>query len=152
MEINAQALEQEILDALDKNGIWVLSTSANDYVTARPMSIIHRGLDIYFQSNRDYVKYAQMRTNPHVALTWNNITIEGRAEELGPWGVLADGTLAEQYRDTHENSFKHYAHLKGQTVFHITPIRVRLWKYIEGTPYREILDVAAGEARRLGVL
>ena len=82
MNINYNDLEQQVIKALEENKIWILSTSENDIVTSRAMSIINDGLNIYFQTNKCYIKYQQMKKNKNVALCYNNISIEGNATGL----------------------------------------------------------------------
>ena len=83
MIIDYQKLEQETVEMLENNKIWVLSTSFIDKITSRSMSIVHMGMDIYFQTNKKYTKYIQMTKNPNVTLCTGNISIEGTAQEIG---------------------------------------------------------------------
>ena len=66
----------EIVSILEKNKTWVLSTSLNDEVSSRSMSIINEDLTIYFQTNECYLKDNQMKYNPKVSLCYSNISIE----------------------------------------------------------------------------
>jgi len=149
MEINYKNLEAEVLDALDKNPIWVLSTSLDDYVTSRPMSIIHIGLDIYFQTNKCYIKHEQMSKNSQVTLCCQNYTIEGLSECIGDWKDDKNNDLMELYISKHQNSFNRYGMLDGQIVYRVTPVKVKMWKYIDGEPIREVLLVHEQRAERM---
>ena len=145
-------LLQETEDALETHGIWILSTSLDDSVSSRPMSIVHIGLDIYFQSNRRYEKHAQMTGNPYVALCHDNISIEGLAEVIGGWNAPDIVPVKALYRSKHPRSYASYAALDGQLVYRVRPTRVKLWKYVDGVPQREILWIPEQRAERLGVL
>ena len=149
MEISYSELENEIIEALEKNPIWVLSTSLNDYVTSRPMSIVHIGLDVFFQTNTCYVKHEQMKANKHVALCSQNISIEGIAEDIGDWSNGDKAEIMELYKSKHKNSFDAYGMLNGQTVYKVTPVKIKLWKYVDGKPTREVLLVVEQQATRL---
>lgn len=61
----------------------VLSTSLNDVVTSRMMSIVILNKKIYFQTDRTFRKYNQLLENPKVSLCIDNIQIEGYCKEVG---------------------------------------------------------------------
>jgi general stress protein 26 len=149
MEINYKDLEKEIIMNLEKNKIWVLSTSYMDQVTSRSMSITNIGLDIYFQTHISYVKYNQMQYNKNVSLCFNNISIEGIAEEIGSWKDDKNKELMQLYKSSHQGSFEKYGALEGQIVFKIKPQKVKLWKYLNGKPFREILYIDEKIAEQL---
>ncbi|WP_416327852.1 pyridoxamine 5'-phosphate oxidase family protein [[Eubacterium] hominis] len=79
MQIDYNQAVLELEEYLNKNKTWVLSTSSNDYVTSRMMSIINQGVEIYFQTNHCYIKDEQMINNPNVSLCCGNYSIEGIA-------------------------------------------------------------------------
>jgi len=149
MDINYETLEKEIILSLEKNKIWILSTSNKDYVTSRSMSIINKGLDIYFQTNKCYIKYTQMQENKNVSLCLNNISIEGTVEEIGKWKDEKNNELMELYKSTHKGSFDSYGLLDGQVVFKVKAKTIKLWKYIDGKPFRETLYVDQKIAKQL---
>ena len=149
MEINYNDLENEVIGVLGKNPVLVLSTSLNDYVTSRHMSIINVGLNIFFQTNKCYIKYEQMNANEKVSLCCQNISIEGIAEEIGDWKNECNMQLLELYKSKHLGSYERYGSLEGQVVYKITPIKIKLWKYVNGEPIREILYVDEQRAERL---
>jgi len=149
MDINYEALEKEIILNLQKNKIWILSTSYKDNVTSRSMSIINIGLDIYFQTNKCYTKYTQMQKNKNVSLCFSNISIEGIVEEIGNWRDDDNKELMELYKSTHNGSFDSYGLLDGQVVYKVKAKTVKLWKYIDGKPFREILYVDEKMAKQL---
>ena len=149
VEINYKDLENEVIDVLGKNPVWVLSTSMSDYVTSRPVSIINVGLNIYFQTNMCYVKYEQMKFNKKVSLSCQNVSIEGIAETIGDWSNEDNLQLLKIYKGKHLGSYQKYGNLNGQVVYKITPVKIKLWKYIDGEPLREVLFVNEQRAERL---
>ena len=149
MVIDCETLKREVEEMLEKNGVWVLSTSLHDEVTSRPMSIVHIGLDVYFQTNACYVKYEQMRENPNVALSCQNVSIQGVAQAIGNWDVPENAPVMALYTAKHPGSFKAYGSLEGQLVYKVTPTRIKLWKYEDGRPFREVMHVGEGRAERL---
>ena len=128
----------EIVSILEKNKTWVLSTSLNDEVSSRSMSIINEDLTIYFQTNECYLKDNQMKYNPKVSLCYSNIPIEGIAEHIGNWLDEKNNNLLELYKKNHLGSFEYYGLLEGQVVYKITPKVIKVWKYVDKKPLREI--------------
>lgn len=137
MKKNYKELKNEIIEILEKNKHWVLSTAANGNISSRSMSIINKGLDIYFQTNKCYIKYIQMQENKNVALCFNNISIEGIAEEIGDWSDEKNRDLMDLYKDAHHGSFNAYGLLEGQIVYKVKPKKIKIWKYVNGKAIRQ---------------
>ncbi|MGC9394626.1 MAG: pyridoxamine 5'-phosphate oxidase family protein [Anaerolineae bacterium] len=147
MELEYESLKNELLQALEKNKVWVLATSDGSRVSARSMSIVHDGLDIYFQTSRHFDKYAQMMQNSNVALCCSNVSIEGVASDVGSW---EDNPAAkERYLKQHKGSYDAYGTQPGQVVIKVVPHYVVFWKYIDGQPVRDFLYLVDRKAERL---
>jgi hypothetical protein len=149
MEIEYDALREEVLRFLDQHKVLFLATCADGRVTARAMSCVHLGLEIYFQTSRDSVKFAQISKNPNVALCAANIAIEGVAtigeHPLDP----ASEQFITLYQKHHYGSFNAYSRLESNVVIRVDPTLFAFWKYDgEGKPYREFLYVGEGRAVR----
>lgn len=67
------------------NGLYevVLATSYKDKVTARTINCILDKEKIYFLTSKAYTKTKQIMKNPNVAISKDNIQIEGYATILG---------------------------------------------------------------------
>lgn len=74
---------QAFLSDFGNGRTMVLSTSENDIVSSRMMSVIQIEGIFYFQTDATFKKYHQLLSNPNVALCIDNIQIEGVCEELG---------------------------------------------------------------------
>jgi len=147
MEIDYAGLKNELLKALDTNKVWILATSDGRRVSARSMSIVHDGVDIYFQTSRNFEKYAQMMQNNHIALCCSNVSIEGIAADVGGW---EDNPAAKAlYISQHKGSYDTYGNQPGQVVIKIVPHYVVFWKYIDGQPARDFLYLTEQKAERL---
>ena len=103
------------------------------------MSIINKGLEIYFQTNKCYLKHNQIQENNNVSLCFSNISIEGIAEEIGNWKDEKNKELMELYKSIHIGSFNAYGLLDGQVVYKVIPKKIKMWKYINGKPIRQNL-------------
>lgn len=74
---------EHFLKKLGKGKRMVLSTSYNDIVTSRTMSIIQMNGKLYFQTDRTSKKYKQLMKNPHISLCMENIQIVSQCKEIG---------------------------------------------------------------------
>lgn len=147
MQLDFDVLKSETIEQIDKNKLMVFATSTGDRVTARMMSVINHGLNIYFQTSVNSTKYQQLIKNPHVALCIGNMQIEGTAKIMGhPTEVPY---FADNYPKSHLNSFKTYSSLSCSRVVEVQPTSVTYWKYDEqGQPYRDFLDLLNEKAWR----
>ena len=118
----------------------VLSTSFHDEVTSRMMSVVVIGQKIYFQTDRAFRKYEQLKKNPRVSLCADNLQIEGYCEEAGT--PLDNTEFCEAYKKYFPGSYARYSALKNERLFAVTPTFVEKWLYIDGVPYIETLDIA----------
>ncbi len=122
-----------------KSKKMVLSTSLNDLVTSRMMSIVDIDKKMYFQTDRTFRKYNQLKGNPNVSLCMDNIQIEGQCEELG--SPLENSEFIDAYKKYFANSFMRYTALDNERLFVVTPTFIERWVYIENIPYIESFDV-----------
>ena len=148
MELEFNELKEEFIDALNKTKTLVLATCSDNIVTARPMSIINVGTDIYFQTSKIFTKYKQIMNNKNVALCFSNISIEGIAEDIGSWSKKINNELLKIYLEQHKNSFDRYGSLKNQVVIKVSSVKVTFWKYIDDKPYRDYLYILDEKAER----
>ena len=149
MEIEYETLKEEVLQFLDKHKVLFLATCADNRVTARAMSCVHVGLEIYFQTSKKSDKFAQLAKNSNVALCAANIAIEGVATICEHPLHPASEQFITLYKEHHPGSFNAYSRLESAVVIRVDPTLIAFWKYDdEGKPYREILHVGEGRAER----
>ena len=117
----------------------VLSTSGNNRVSSRMMSIIQIDGHFYFQTDITMRKYRQIKSNRNVALCIDNIQIEGVCEEEGH--PLDNGQFCNLYKKCFQGSFDAYSSLKNERLFVIKPVFLERWIYSNGIPYIETFDV-----------
>jgi len=100
-KIDLQTLEGEIKETLGDHKIMVLTTCSSNRVTARSMSCIIDGLNVFFQTDSGFLKIGQILENPRMALCHVNVQIEGNAWVEGIparkgieifWSGLSDAT------------------------------------------------------------
>ncbi|HBM81132.1 MAG TPA: pyridoxamine 5'-phosphate oxidase [Clostridiaceae bacterium] len=148
MDINFERLKYEVMGLLRSKNIMVLATSSDDRVTARSVSCVVLNCRIYFQTDKIFLKCEQIVRNPNVALCVDNIQIEGNARIKGhPFGE-ENKVFIEKFKKVHNGSFNTYSHMKNEVVVEIEPLLITLWKYRDGRPFRDFLDLTNRRAHR----
>ena len=148
MELSYEQVKQEVLDILEKNKYWVLATSANDRVTARSMSVVNDGVNIYFQTETLLDKYQQIVANPNIALCYHNVQIEGKAESRGRVASPENKKIREMYCANHNKAYERWQGLADQVFIEVKPVRITMWKYIDSKPCRDYLYIDERKAFR----
>ncbi len=139
--------EKEAINFFSQNNKMVLATCSEGRVSARTVSIINKGLLIYFQTDLNFLKCRQIKENPNVALCIGNIQIEGQAKIKAQ--PLDDPYFAAHYQKQHPSAFEKYSHLKDNVVIEVRPSLIIFWKYTEDSkPYQDFLDVKEQTAYR----
>ena len=117
----------------------VLSSSENDKVTSRMMSVVQSDGLFYFQTDKTFRKYCQLVNNPQVALCINNIQIEGTCEEIGH--PTDCSFFCNIYQECFSGSYRRYSSLKNERLFVVKPTYVERWLYIDDIPFMEVFDI-----------
>ena len=138
--IDTLELEKEVITLLEREKYLVLATCSGDRVTARSMSHINIGLDVFFQTDKKFLKVKQINQNPRVALCISNLQIEGIAEFQEYPSDEENIRFYELYKQKHPNSFEMYSGIKDEIVLKIQPTLITLWKYVAGKPCRDYLN------------
>ena len=149
MTIDYTVLQTEIINLMADHKNMALATSAERRTTCRMVSVVTDGLDVYFQTSANSLKYKQIADNPNVALCFGNVSFEGTAEILGH--PLAEAVFCDQYRATHPHSFERYSLLQEERVIYVRIKLAVVWKYIDGKPCQEILDPGRPSAGRIWI-
>lgn len=131
---------------LGDHKFMVLSTALNDKVTSRTLSMVIQDGIIYFQTDKKFRKYEQIRNNPNVAVCVDNTQIEGICRELGhPLDFPEFCTL---FQKCYEGSYKRYTALEDERLFEVRPIYMERWIYEQGEPMIEIFNMVDGIYRK----
>lgn len=116
----------------------VLSTSQNDKVSSRMMSVILLDGALLFQTDRNSKKYSQIKVNPNVALCANNIQIEGICKEIGKPADNAE--FCKLYKKFYPSAYELYSNSEREVLFYVEPVFIQKWIYENGKPYIETWD------------
>ncbi len=134
--------ETYLLEKLTKHRTAVLATCGNDMqVTARAICIVNDGLNIWFQTDSRFSKTQQMRENPRVALSFENIQIEGVVHEMGHASLESNKWFCKEFSKVHPDSYNDYTNTKFERIFRIDPILITMWRYLHPQTFRDIMDV-----------
>ena len=132
---------EKVLSDFGKGRKLVLSTSENDIVSSRMMSVVLIDGIFYFQTDITLKKYRQLSSNRNVALCIDNIQIEGICEEIGH--PLNNASFCERFQECFKGSYDAYTALKNERLFAVKPTYIERWIYKEGVPYIEMFDIKA---------
>ena len=136
---------KSFLSDFGKGRKMVLSTSENNRVSSRMMSVVQIDGIFYFQTDMTFKKYRQILSNHNVALCIDNIQIEGICEEIGP--PLQCTHFCDIFQECFKGSYDAYTSLKNERLFTVTPIYIERWIYDDGIPYIETFDIKTQEHR-----
>jgi general stress protein 26 len=148
MKLDFNMLKDEVLAILGEGNVMVLATSSDNCISARSMSCVIDRLNILFQTDKTFNKYDQIDKNPNVALCYNNVQIEGRANIKKHPFEEENTKFLELFKKNYKASFNTYSHMKNEVVIEVEPKKITLWKYIDNKPYRDILYIDKDEAIR----
>ncbi|WP_176718866.1 pyridoxamine 5'-phosphate oxidase family protein [Caloranaerobacter ferrireducens] len=146
--VEFDALKREFIDLVKIKKFMVLATSKDNRATARSVSCVVIDSKIYFQTDKTFLKYEQIKSNPNVALCADNFQIEGYAKIKGHPFVEENRNFIEVFKKVHNGSFNAYSHMENEVVIEVEPKFVTAWKYENGKPFREFLDFRNGRAYR----
>ena len=129
----------KFFEKIGRSKFMVLSTSKDDFVTSRMVSIIVIDGKFYFQMDKNFKKYNQIIVNPNVSLCIDNIQINGICCDVGR--PIENKTFCEIFKEKYPSSYKNYSLLESERLLEIEPIYIECWHYIEGVSYIEVFDV-----------
>ncbi len=124
------AFDQAVELLFDKLGDWkimALASSVNDYVMVRNMSCLFYDHKIYFKTDKNFRKTQQLYQNPHVALCWSGVQVEGLAENKGLVTDEPDRRFETLYKQHLLGSYNKYSHKDTEIIIEITPKFVEIW-------------------------
>lgn len=132
MEVNLKTLER----TLDTAETVILATSANDAVSARPVSIMNIGLRLFVRTSGSSRKAMDMQLNPNVAVCVGNFYFTGKAKSLGSVFDKANAELKTAYILRYAGAFSADDEFisSDEQFFEITIENVSEWIYENGIP------------------
>ena len=122
--------EQAVAIMFDKLGdskIMALASSVNDYVMVRNVSCLFYDHKIWFKTDKNFRKTQQLFANPHVALCWSGVQVEGLAENKGLVVDEPGRRFEKLYKEHLWGSYNRYSHEDTEILIEVSPKFVEIW-------------------------
>lgn len=129
---------KKFFEDLGRSRNMVFSTSADDRVTSRMMSVIILGGCFYFQTDINFRKCSQISKNPNVAMCVDNISVEGICSEIGK--PFDNTDFIQLFEQNYNWSYKKYSRTRNERLFKVEPTYIQRWIYENSEPYIESYD------------
>lgn len=136
-----EILYKEMFEFIKKIEVMTLSTYFDDRLSSRSMSVVFIEDKLYFQTSKKSRKYSAIINNPRIALSIDNVQIEALAIEVGSPMSNGNKKFINEFKRVHKGSYDVFSSLEEEVVFKVTISNIRVWKYIEGVPIIECLDI-----------
>lgn len=140
-EISFSDLKEKIIRFLEGKRAIILATSSNNRVTARTVSFVNNGFQIFFWSYKNHTKCKQIQENPRVALCRDNLQIEGNANLQGSILDTENKDYLSAFKKKFPKDYERYANEPDMILVKVKPTLFILLVIIDGTLYRDHLDV-----------
>lgn len=136
----AQAVDL-MFEKLGDSKIMALASSVNDYVMVRNVSCLFYDGKIWFKTDKNFRKTQQLYQNPHVALCWSGVQVEGTAENKGLVVDEPDRKFETLYKKYLWGSYNKYSHEDTEIIIEVSPKFVEIWDTSEDNyAYQLFLD------------
>ena len=146
MTLDYYALSKEITQSLESIQTITLATCYDNKVTARTMSIVNDGLTIMFQTGVHSEKINQMRQNSNIAFAAGNMQIEATVKICGH--PNENQLFLDKYKAKYPQYYSMYTDLPDEVLVVATPVKIALYKYIDGNPCVDVLSITENRAYR----
>ena len=116
-----------MFEKLGDSKIMALASSVSDYVMVRNVSCLFYDHKVWFKTDKNFRKTQQLYQNPHVALCWSGVQIEGIAENKGLVVDEPDRKFEGLYKKYLWGSYNKYSHEDTEILIEVTPKFVEIW-------------------------
>ena len=116
-----------MFDKLGDSKIMALASSVDDYVMVRNVSCLFYDEKIYFKTDKNFRKTQQLFANPHVALCWSGVQVEGLAENKGLVVDEPGRRFEKLYKEHLWGSYNRYSHEDTEILIEVSPKFVEIW-------------------------
>lgn len=114
----------------EKLGNWkimALASCKDNYPMVRNVSCLFYNDKIYFKTDKNFRKTEQLLENPHVALCWSGVQIEGLAANKGLVVDEPVHTFEKLYKKYLWGSYNKYSHEDSEIIIEVQPVFVEIW-------------------------
>ena len=140
-EISYEEAVTTMFEKLGNAQIMALASSLNDYVMVRNVSCLFYDGKIWFKTDKNFRKTQQLYQNPHVALCWSGVQVEGIAENKGLVVDEPGRKFETLYQKYLWGSYNKYSHEDTEIIIEVSPKFVEIWDTSEDNyAYQLFLD------------
>ncbi len=148
-KISFSDLKENIIKFLEgKRGI-VVATSSNNRVTARTVSFVNNGLQIFFWSYGNHTKCKQIQENPNIAMCRDNLQVEGIAKLHGSILDSNNKDYLREFQKKFPKDYDRYVNEPDMILVKVKPVLFILLVNIDRMLYRDHLDIGNNLAYRI---
>lgn len=126
-DITYESAVARMFEMLGDWKIMALASSKDDYVMVRNVSCLFYDEKIYFKTDKNFRKTQQLFANPHVAMCWSGIQVEGIAENKGLVADEPGQRFAQGYKKHLWESYNKYSHEDTEIIIEVSPKYVEIW-------------------------
>ena len=116
-----------LFEQLGDYKIMALASSVNDYCMVRNVSCLFYDEKIYFKTDKNFRKTAQLLKNPNVAMCYGGIQVEGTAKNCGLVVDEPGRRFEAGYKKFLWGSYNKYSHEDTEILIEVTPGYVEVW-------------------------
>lgn len=148
-EIPYTEFADEVRELLRQTHEIVLATCDKKRLTARTISCLCDGLNIYFITSKAYTKYKQILKNPRVALAIDRIQIEGTAHLLGHPASEENAPVRSFCRQNprYFEYYQQYSKYKNSVLIRVQPSIITVY---QGKGASKTLNIETQQATQKG--
>lgn len=144
-------LKNSIIAQLNTISEIVLSTSYQDRVTSRTISIVNDGLSLFFLTLKTYRKYKQIGKNSQVALCFENLQIEGHANIRNHPDDIENSIISHRLKKGRfADIYSKYSKYENCVLIEVIPQFMTRYLSTDDKPYFEYLDIKSEKAFQKG--
>jgi len=146
-------LKQELVQEVQKHQHGVLATSDGNYVTAREMMVLIDGLTIFCFTASSTRKYKQIQKNNNIALSLNNLQIEGIATLRGHPSEKDNTGFLRMFEEKFPKAYEFWGSIcknpeSNFQLIEISPMKITAYKSADGNTFLDILNLITETATR----
>ena len=116
-----------LFEKLENWKIMALASCVDNYPMVRNVSCLFYDQKIYFKTDKNFRKTQQLFQNPHVALCWSGVQVEGICENKGLVIDEPDRRNKKLYKKYLWGSYNKYSHEDSEILIEVTPKFVEIW-------------------------
>lgn len=125
---------------IKNHNVLTLSTSSNDRVSSRQVSVIIYKEKFYFQTDESFLKFKQISENPNAAFNFQSYSIEGKCRCIGRPNEDKNLFFTDLFKKHFYIAYKLYSSISTERLIEFSPTLIYNWGYEKTKPFIEYWD------------